>query len=93
MERVKREEEREEERETPVGREQLIADIMVRKHPRRSQCRVCSHTFEMSPCAHKMRGKYLTCTKYGVKHKRIDDYGCEWHCSPGDCEVYGKRET
>ncbi len=75
------------ESETQVGR--LIADMRLRE-PRRSQCRVCSYTFEMSPCAHKMRGKDLTCTEYGVKLKRIDDYGCEGHCSPKDCEVCGK---
>jgi rubredoxin len=80
----------ESEKETPIGRGQLIADIMVRKPPRRVQCRVCGYTFKMSPCAHGMRGKDLTCPECGVKHKRIDDYGCEGHCSPKDCAVYGK---
>ncbi len=78
------------ESETQVGR--LIADMRLREH-HRVQRRVCSYTFEISPCAHKMRGKDLTCTKYGVKLKRIDDYGCEGHCSPKDCAVYGKCET
>ena len=75
--------------ETQVVR--LNADMRLRE-PRRFQCRVCSHTFEMSPCAHGLRGKDLTCTECGVKHKRIDDYGCEGHCSPKDCEVCGKCE-
>jgi len=78
------------ESETQVVR--LIADTRLRE-PRRFQRRVRSYTFEISPCAHKMHGKDLTCTECGVKHKRIDDYGCEGHCSPKDCEVYGKRET
>ncbi|RCV63693.1 hypothetical protein C5S53_12775 [Methanophagales archaeon] len=89
MEKVKTEKGR----ETSIGHEQLIADIMVRKHPRRFQCRVRSYTFEMSSCTHNMPGKDLTCTECGVKHKRIDDYRCEGHCSPKDSEVYGKRET
>ena len=57
MEKVKTEMER----ETPVGQEQLIAEIRVQKPPRHFQCRVCSYTFEMSPCAHGLRGKDLTC--------------------------------
>ena len=88
MERVKTESEK----ETPVGRGQLIADMMVRKPPRHFQCRVCGYTFEMSPCAHGLRGKDLTCPECGGKLKRIDNYGCEGHCSPEDCEVCGKCE-
>lgn len=80
-------------RETAIGQEQLIADMMVQKPPRHFQCRVCSYTFEMSPCAHGLRGKDLTCPKCGGKLKRIDDYGCEGHCSLEDCEVCGKCET
>jgi len=70
--------------ETQVVR--LNADMRLRE-PRRFQCRVCSYTFEMSPCAHGMRGKDLTSTECGVKHKKIDDYGCEGLCSLEDCEV------
>jgi len=70
----------------------LNADMRLRE-PRRFQCRVCSHTFEMSPCAPVLRGKDFTCTECGGKHKRIDDYGWEGHCSPTDCAVYGKNET
>ena len=70
----------------------LNADMRLRE-PRRFQCRVRSYTFEMSPCAHGMRGKDLTCPQCGGKLKRIDDYGCEGHCSPEDCEVCGKCET
>jgi len=70
----------------------LNADMRLRE-PRRVQCRVRSYTFEMSPCAHGMRGKDLTCTERGGRHKRIDDYGCDGHCRPEDCEVYGKCET
>ncbi|NAS89234.1 hypothetical protein C4E24_05790 [ANME-1 cluster archaeon AG-394-G21] len=88
MEKVKTEKGR----ETPIGQEQLIADIMVQKPPRHFQCRVCGYTFEMSPCAHGLRGKDLNCPECGGKLKRIDDYGCEGHCSPKDCEVCGKCE-
>ncbi len=77
------------ESETQMGR--LIADMRLRE-PRRFQCRLCSYTFEMPPCTHGMRGKDLTCTECGGKLKKIDDYGCEGHCSPKDCEVYGKCE-
>jgi len=62
------------------------------KPPRRFQCRVCGYTFEMLPCAHGMRGKDLTCPKCGGKLKRIDNYGCDGHCSPEDCKVCGKCE-
>jgi len=80
------------EREAPVERRQLIADMVVRKPPRHFQCRVCGYTFEMLPCAHGLRGKDLTCPKCGGKLKRIDDYGCEGHCKPEDCKVCGKCE-
>lgn len=87
MERVKRKGER----ETPIECRQLIADIMVRK-PRHFQCCVCGYTFEMLPCAHGMHGKDLNCPKCGGRLKKIDNYGCEGHCSPEDCEVCGKCE-
>jgi hypothetical protein len=77
------------ESETQVGR--LIAGMRL-KEPRRFQCRVCRYTFEMLPCAHGLRGKDLKCPECGGKLKRIDDYGCEGHCSPEDCEVCGKCE-
>ena len=67
----------------------LNADMRLRE-PCRFQCLVRSYTFEMSPCAHGMRGKDLTCTECGGKLKKIDNYDCEGHCSPEDCAVYGK---
>ena len=79
----------ERESELPVGR--LIADMRLREL-RRFQCRVCSYTFAMSPCAHGLCGKDLTCPQCGGRLKKIDGYGCEGHCSLEDCEVCGKCE-
>ena len=66
MERAKTESEK----ETPIGHEQLIADMM-RKPPRHFQCRVCGYKFKMLPCAHGLRGKDLTCPKCGENSKEL----------------------